>query len=124
MITNILLPFALSLLLAQVAFWLQPPIQEADWLQPPIFFVFSIILYSALGAAFGYRWPGTGWKWGVWLAGVPSLIVLLRGIYIIEVLGVPMRFPIESLFGFMLTIIFSCAAASVAAQQALKKKSF
>jgi hypothetical protein len=31
--------------------------------------------YSALGAAFGFLWPGAGWRWGVWLCAAPSFAV-------------------------------------------------
>jgi hypothetical protein len=28
--------------------------------------------YVVLGAAFGFAWPGVGWRWGVWLCAVPT----------------------------------------------------
>ena len=37
----------------------------------------SVIVYAALGAAFGLAWPEPTWRWGVWLSAAPVCVVSL-----------------------------------------------
>jgi len=33
------------------------------------------VLHAVPGAAFGLVWPDIKWRWGVWLCGVPAVVV-------------------------------------------------
>jgi hypothetical protein len=47
------------------------------FLDAPVFALY--LAYAVLGALFGALWPGTSWRWGVWLA-VPIVGTVVTGV--------------------------------------------
>jgi hypothetical protein len=41
----------------------------------PVTMACFAVLHAVPGAAFGLVWPDIKWRWGVWLCGVPALVV-------------------------------------------------
>jgi hypothetical protein len=39
--------------------------------------VFYLLSYGALAFLFGYKWPQVGWKWGLWLTAIPTILLTL-----------------------------------------------
>jgi hypothetical protein len=39
--------------------------------------VFYLLSYGALAFLFGYKWPQGGWKWGLWLIAIPTILLIL-----------------------------------------------
>ena len=72
-----------------------------------IFIIFPSLVYSALGAAFGYKWPGIRWKWGLLIATIPSLLMPLMIWFTIPSLLIPMIIILDGLdvIGLYLTSV-------------------
>ena len=88
----------------------------------PVFLLLLFSLgYGALGALFGYKWPGAKWMWGLWLAAISLPITVAAKIVFAE-LGVTFSIAPELiLFLNIPGIILSCIGSGLAARYALQK---
>jgi hypothetical protein len=73
------------------------------------FFAVCTATYALLGAAFGFIWPDSSWRWGVWVSVAPATLFSFFGggvSYFIVLLG--------------LTLLPACAGAYAGARLHLK----
>ena len=80
------------------------------WGEPLSQFALDIMMcfsatYAVLGAVFGFLWPESKWRWGVWVSVVPVILFSFMG-------GGALRFLLFA----GLTLFPACAGAYTAAR--------